>query len=123
MKLHLANAAGSNLFTSYGDTYVAVNNQRYAGPLVVTPDTLHQPWEISAFAELASGHLKLLIEMAPEIIILGTGVRQQFPRPQLLKELMEARIGVEIMDTPAACRTYNILVSEGRKVIAAVFIG
>ena len=122
LKLHLANAAGRNLFTGHGEHYVAVNNQRYERAVVVTPDALHQPWAAASFGDLGPADLRFLIGLEPEIVILGTGARQQFPRPEMLRELMVERIGVEIMDTRAACRTYNILMAEGRKVVAAVFI-
>jgi len=122
VKLHLAGAAGNNLFTGHGEQYVAVNNQRYERSVIVTADALHQPWDIKRFEELTVEHFRFLLTLEPEIVILGTGAQQRFPRPELLRELIAARVGVEVMDTAAACRTYNILMSEGRKVIAAVLI-
>jgi len=123
VKLHLAGAAGNNLFTGHGERYVAVNNQRYENAVVVAADALHQPWSIQSFEELTAEHFKFLLTLEPEIVILGTGARQRFPHPELLRDLTAARIGVEVMDTAAACRTYNILMTEGRKVVAAVLIG
>jgi uncharacterized protein len=122
VKLHLAGAAGNNLFTGHGERYVAVNNQRYERTVVVTADALHQPWEIERFEELKAEHFKFLLTLEPEIVILGTGTKQRFPHPELLRDLTAARIGVEVMDTAAACRTYNILMTEGRKVVAAVLV-
>ncbi len=122
MKLHLAGAAGNNLFTGHGAGYVAVNNQRYERAVVVTAEALHQPWAIDGFEDLSAEHFKFLLTLEPEIVILGTGARQRFPHPALTKDLTAARIGVEVMDTAAACRTYNILMTEGRKVVAAVLV-
>ena len=122
MKLHLAGAAGNNWFTGHGERYVAVNNQRFERAVVVTADALHQPWDIERFEELKTEHFRFLLTLEPEIVILGTGTRQRFPRPGLLRDLITARIGVEVMDTAAACRTYNILMTEGRKVVAAVLV-
>ena len=122
MKFHLASAAGNNLFTGHGQTYVAVNNQRYEKPVIVAPDAVHQAWDIERFEELTAEHFRFLLQLEPEIVILGTGAQQRFPRPELMRDLIAARIGVEVMDTAAACRSYHILMAEGRKVIAAVLI-
>ena len=122
MKLHLAAAGVRNQFTGYGDGYVAVNHQRYERSIVVSPEVIHDTWSVSAIDEMTAHHITFLIDLAPEILLLGTGARQRFPRAELLKDLMTARIGLEVMDTPAACRTYNILSAEGRDVIAAVLV-
>ncbi|HTD91695.1 MAG TPA: Mth938-like domain-containing protein [Burkholderiales bacterium] len=122
MKLHLAAAGVRNQFTGYGDGYVAVNHQRYERSIVVSPEVIQDTWSVSAIDELTAHHITFLIDLAPEILLLGTGARQRFPRAELLKDLMTARIGLEVMDTPAACRTYNILSAEGRDVIAAVLV-
>ncbi|MGH8618813.1 MAG: Mth938-like domain-containing protein [Burkholderiales bacterium] len=121
MKLHLQGAAGLNLITGYGAGYVAVNGVRHTVSLILTADTLLR-WPPTAFAALAAGHFDNVVQLAPEILVLGTGARLQFPAPPLTRALVEARIGVEVMDTPAACRTYNILMGEGRKVAAALII-
>jgi uncharacterized protein len=71
---------------------------------------------------LAADHMAAIVELAPEIVLLGTGASLRFPEPALLAPLYKAGIGVEVMDTPAACRTYNILLAEGRKVLAAVIV-
>jgi len=122
MKLHLQGAAGLNLITGYGAGYVAVNGARHTTSLLLTADLLTR-WAPQSFAELAAAHFDRIVPLAPEILVLGTGPRLQFPAPPLTRALVEARIGLEVMDTPAACRTYNILMGEGRKVAAALIVG
>jgi uncharacterized protein len=121
MKLHLQGAAGLNLVTGYGAGYVAINGARHTASLLLTADSLMR-WTPASFADLAPGHFDRVVPLAPEILVLGTGTRLQFPRPPLTRALVEARIGLEVMDTAAACRTYNILMGEGRKVAAALII-
>ena len=122
MKFHLATAVGKNQFTGYGDGYVAVNNQRLEHAVVVTPDTLHEDWHASTFDALDAAHLRYVLALKPEILVLGTGATQRFPRAELMREFALAQVGVEIMTTPAACRTYNILMAEGRAVAAAILL-
>ena len=122
MKFHLARSEGRNLFTGYGEGYVSVNDRRYQGNLVVAPDHDVSLWSAESFESLTSAHFEALLELKPEIVILGTGERQRFPRPQVTRVLAEAAVGFEAMDTRAACRTYNILMAEGRAVVAAIFV-
>jgi uncharacterized protein len=120
MKLHLSNISGSNAFTGYGEGYVMVNRQRYERNLVVLPDRIVTDWRPAGFDQLSAEDFARLAELAPEIVLLGTGSRLRFPRPELTRALYEARIGLEVMDIQAACRTYNILAAEERKVVAAL---
>jgi uncharacterized protein len=120
MKLHRTDSSGINLFTGYGEGYVMVNHQRHAQSLVVLRDRVLTDWPPAGFDDLDAGHFALLAELAPEIVLLGTGARLRFPRPELTRALMEARIGLEVMDIQAACRTYNFLAAEERKVAAAL---
>ena len=120
MKLHLSNISGSNAFTGYGEGYVMVNRQRYERNLVVLPDRIVTDWQPAGFDQLSAGDFAQLAELVPEIVLLGTGSRLRFPRPELTRALYEARIGLEVMDIQAACRTYNILAAEERKVVAAL---
>lgn len=122
MKLHLTDAAGLNLFTGYGDSYVEINRQRFENSLIVLPGKIVQDWEIASFEQLAAIHFEFLASLAPEIVLLGTGAKLRFPAPVLTRSLVTAQIGLEIMDTAAACRTYNILATEGRKVAAALLL-
>ena len=121
MKLHLAPGSGLQLFTGYGAGYVSVNNVRYEKCVIVTPDAVSE-WEVRDFDALAADDFRFIAETKPEVVILGTGARQRFPRPELARALAGSGAGVEIMDTKAACRTYNILASEGRKVVAAILV-
>lgn len=120
MKFHLQKQAGQNLFTGYGTGYVLVNNVRYERSLVVTPERVVESWQVAAFDRLDASHFEFLRALKPEIVLLGTGATMRFPPPALSRGLLTERIGFEVMDTPAACRTYNILMAEGRNVVAAV---
>lgn len=122
MKLHLDRNAGQNAFTGYGPGYVMVNHLRYERSLVVLPDRLVEDWGVVAPGALTLGHMEGLAALAPEVLLLGTGARQVFPEPALLAPLAAAGIGLEVMDTSAACRTYNILMAEGRRVAAAIIL-
>jgi len=79
-------------------------------------------WNCTRFEHLTAEHFALLAATQPELVIFGSGSRLRFPPPAFLRGLMERRIGIETMDTLAACRTYNILAGEGRQVIAALLI-
>ena len=111
-----------NMFTAHGAGYVSVNGRRYEHSLVVVPDQLHIDWRVSDFESLNEAHFSYLLALQPEILLLGTGAQQKFPHPKLFQTLIEAGISVEAMSTSAACRTYNILMSEDRKVVAAILI-
>ena len=122
MKLHLAAVGDRNQFTGYGAGYVSVNNQRYEHAIVVTPQTLHEHWHVSDVDALSGPSLAFLLTLKPEILLLGTGATHRFPNPASLRVFAEAQIGVESMDTAAACRTFNILMAEGRNVVAAIIV-
>ncbi len=122
MKLTLSNPTGQNVVSAYGPGYVMINQQRHEKNLVVMPDALVEPWAPGGFEALAEQDFAALADMKPEIVLLGTGSRQRFPAPRLLRPLVEAGIGCEVMDMPAACRTYTILMAEGRRVAAALLI-
>ncbi len=122
MKFEREQAAGRNTFTGYGEGYVAVNGARHSSSLVVGGERLVTDWPASSINALTPDHLAAIVELKPEIVLLGTGSKFAFPEPALLAPLYKAGIGVEIMDTQAACRTYNILLGEGRNVVAAVIV-
>jgi len=121
MKLHRTPDAGLQLFSGYGAGYVSVNHVRYEKCVVVTPQAVSE-WAVGGFEELVAAAFGFIAELKPEIVILGTGARQRFPGPELRTALAASGAGVEMMDTRAACRTYNILASEGRKVVAAIVL-
>ena len=119
MKLHATRASGVNTITGYGEGYVMVNGERRASSVVVLPDRI-EPWDRQEFSQLTEADFQFLKDLGAEIVLLGTGARQRFPHPRLTAALAQAGIGLEVMDTQAACRTYNILVAEERKVAAAL---
>ena len=120
MKLHLANMAGLNVFTAYGDDYVAVNHEKHLKNLILLPEAIIPEWSTATVETLTSEDMQKLLELGTEIILLGTGNRLRFPAGPLMRPFAPAGIGLEIMDLKAACRTYNILAAEGRKVAAAL---
>ncbi len=120
MKLHIPNTAGLNLFTAYGDDYVAVNLEKYQKNLILLPESIIPEWSMANVDSLTEADMKVLLGLGTEIILLGTGKRLRFPPGALLRPFAPAGIGLEVMDLQAACRTYNILAAEGRKVAAAL---
>jgi uncharacterized protein len=122
MKLQLAKTDGLNTFTAYGEGYVSVNGIRHEQNVAVLPDRLIREWTQASFDSLTLADFELLAGLGAEIILLGTGKQLRFPRPELLQPLVRAQKGLEVMDVPAACRTYNILISEGRKVAVGLLL-
>lgn len=123
MKLHLNTDAGQLLFTGYGDDHVVVNGQRFDASLLLSPRGVEiAPWAGLRFEALTAAHFEWVAHRELDILLLGTGTRLRFPPPSLTRALVDARIGLEVMDIGALCRTYNILATEGRKVGAAVLI-
>jgi uncharacterized protein len=122
VKLHLSGNSSRNTFTAYGKGYVAVNGVRYESSLVVLPDRLIDRWDVGSVDTLTQDDVGELAELKPELVLLGTGESLHFPSSELLTVLLSAGIGTEVMDTYAACRTYNILAQEGRNVAAALVI-
>ena len=119
MKLHASAPSALNTFTAYGEGYVMVNDQRHEVNLIVLPGQL-LPWSVESFDALKEEDFHVLLELNLEILLLGTGTRQRFPHPRLTRALAAKRVGVEVMDLQAACRTYNILMAEERRVAAAL---
>jgi len=123
VKLHASLPAAANVFTSYGDGYVEVNAVRHATPIVVMADRPVLDWPVADFAALTAESFAFVAALAPEVVLFGSGPRIRFAHPRLVAPLSARGIGVETMDVHAACRTYNILVAEGRRVAAALLIG
>ncbi len=121
MKFHLSQS-DSNVFTAYGAGWVEINRVRHEQNLVALPDRIVEPWADGGFAALSADDFAQLLELAPEIVLLGTGESIRFPHPRLTAALHAARIGVDVMDVRAACRTFNVLSAEGRKVAAALLL-
>jgi uncharacterized protein len=119
LKLHASGQTNLNTFTGYGEGFVLINAVRHEGNLIVMPEHL-QAWDVGGFGALKPEDFAELASLKPEVVLLGTGGKIRFPHPRLTSILSEARIGVEVMDHQAACRTYNILMAEERKVAAAL---
>ena len=122
MKIERDDAGGRNTFTGHGEGYVEVNGKRHSSSLVVGGERIVTDWPATSVESLTADHLAAIVELKPEIVLLGTGTKFTFPDQSLLAPLYKAGIGVEAMDTPAACRTYNILLGEGRNVVAALIV-
>lgn len=119
MKIHQDTSTEQHLFTGYGSDYVMVDKVRYDYPLLVEPGNIQQ-WHVIGFDTLTRQDFEALESYAPEVIIFGTGENLKFPHPSLISPLLTKGIGVECMNTGAACRTFNILCAEGRQVLAAI---
>ena len=122
MKFHL-NIATGNVFTGHGEGYVRIGATDYRENLLVTPEQLIGGWAPGGFDALSESDFAALAALRPEVALFGSGTVMRFPHPRFTRALADARIGLEVMDTPAACRTYNILAAEGRRVAAAILIG
>jgi uncharacterized protein len=122
LKLHQDSSGALNTVTGYDAGYVEINLVRHSGSILVLPQAPVIPWPVSSFEQLSAEHFAMLVEYAPEVVVFGSGERLRFPHPRLTAALSAQRIGVETMDFKAACRTYNILMAEGRKVAAALLI-
>jgi len=122
MKFHLQ-APTSNLVTGTGDGWLRVGTHEYRENVVLTPETVTRGFAAAGFDALTERDFEALLATSPEIVLLGTGAMQRFPPPRINAPLLRARVGLEVMDTRAACRTYNILVGEGRNVAAALIVG
>lgn len=123
MKLHLDRAGAINVITALDADSVRVNQTRYSTSLIVLRERLVENWTPRSVADLVEHHFDDLAELGADIILLGTGTKLAFPHPRLAARLYAARIGLEVMDTGAACRTFNILAGEGRNVAAALILG
>jgi uncharacterized protein len=122
MKLHFTHAGGRNLITGYGDGWVDINNQRHTSHLIVLPHQLIQSWDVTDLESIKPKHFEKIATYQPDIVLLGSGKRHQFIHPKLSIALTNAGISIECMTTNAACRTYNILMAEGRNVAACLLI-
>ena len=144
LKLHTDPASALNTVTAYGDGYIEVNQVRFSHAVAFGPEGAVAAWPVQntgqittqllrqaaglpeaaadpmAFLDEAENAAPALPADAPEVLLIGTGVRQHFLRPEVLRPLLQAGVGIEVMDTQAAARTYNILMAEGRRVVVAL---
>ncbi len=127
VKLHLDPITGANAITGHGPGFVAINGGNVSNAVIVLPDKIIHPWVTgspSASAlSLCMDDFAALIDLKPELVVFGSGAVFRFPERSIMAAFANARIGFEVMDTPAACRTYNVLMSEGRQIAAALLIG
>ncbi|MCC7328104.1 MAG: Mth938-like domain-containing protein [Burkholderiales bacterium] len=121
MKFHLQSPT-ANVVTGTGPGWVRVGATEYRSNLILLPDAVIEGFAPEGFAALNESDFAALLTHAPEMVLLGTGDRQRFPHPHLLQALSAAQVGVEVMDTRAACRTFNILIAEDRRVAAALIV-
>ncbi len=122
MKLTLDADPRVNLFRSYANGEVRVGEQVIRHSCIVTADALDASWPPRSVEDLAESHLEALFALAPQLVLLGTGATQKFPPANIRAAFAQRRIGLEVMDVGAACRTFNLLVQEGRRVAAALLL-
>lgn len=121
MRLNLDTPGGGNRITAYETDSVTINGRPVSHHVIVSAKRL-EAWDITDLDSLTIEHLEVAFEEGVEVVLLGTGNRQRFPDTALMVAAIRRGIGLEIMDTPAACRTYNVLSGEGRRVVAALLI-
>jgi uncharacterized protein len=121
VKIQLEAAVGNDI-RSCVPGRITVNQDVYTVSLIVTPERIVADWRPARFADLTSADFDVVRALQPEVVLLGTGARLRFPTPEVMRLLVAAQIGFEIMDTGAACRTYNVLVNERRRVAAALLV-
>ncbi len=122
MKLTLDARSNVNLIRGYAAGGVRIGERLVSRSCIVAADTLITDWDAPSATELAASHLESIFALSPEIVLLGTGRTQRFPSAQVREAFAARGIGLEPMDLHAACRTYNILVQEERRVVALLFL-
>ncbi len=122
MKLSEDYNLGTNIIRAYQDGVIEVNNKPYDSSLIISNTLLIPDWGVKHIDEINDTHWQQLIEPAPEVILIGTGNNLQFPHPSSYQTVIQSGIGIEFMDSQAACRTYNILLSEDRFVMAGIIL-
>jgi uncharacterized protein len=121
MKFHLQ-PAGANLVTGVGPGWIRIGQQEYRENVILSAEGVRTGFAAAGFDALGQADFAELLQDSPDVVLLGTGDTQRFPHPRLTQDLMAAKVGLEVMDTRAACRTYNILVGEGRRVVAVLMV-
>lgn len=123
MKFALDPAGTQYLVKCYTPEHISINDTDYTNSVIVSPTTLLDNWRPQTFTELQAQDFEPILQLKPDIFILGVGTEHQFPAPHLLQTFYQHHIGVEVMTTAAACRTFNVLASEGRTVVAGLLRG
>lgn len=122
MKFTLESSSRVNLVRAYSQTELRIGEELVRTSCIVAADRLISDWPPARFDALLPEHLHAIFELQPEVVLLGTGERQRFPSAQIRAPFAARRVGLEAMDLGAACRTYNILVQEERRAVAALFL-
>ena len=122
MKFSEESNAGSNVIQGYDDRGININGQLFVNSLVIARNHLLDDWPVKTLQDLSDLHLQQLLDLSPEVILIGTGKRISFPHPQTYAHIINQGIGIEFMDSGAACRTYNILLSEDRDIVAGIIL-
>ncbi len=123
MKIHLETGSkNENIIQAYEPGSVSINSVVYTSSLIVCPDTLIENWDLANISTMGDEHLRTILDLGPELILIGSGQSLVFPSAETLLPLIESGLGYEVMGTGAACRTYNILMAEGRRVVAGLII-
>jgi len=108
--------------TAYDQEQIVINGRSLRSSFVLAPDAVIEHWSVGSADELTENHFDSVLSLSPEIVLLGTGMVLRFPDVAIYAQIINQGIGVEVMDTGAACRTYNILLGEGRRVVAGLIL-
>jgi uncharacterized protein len=122
MKFAQDNQDEGYVITAYGENSISINGKSFKQSLIITRTKLNENWELSTVELLQADHINQILAFKPELIIIGTGDELIFPAVEVYSGIIEHGIGVDFMDTRAACRTYNILMSEGRHIVAGLIL-
>jgi uncharacterized protein len=122
VKFTLETPSQANLIRNYSANELRIGQQRVQHSCLVTAERLITDWPPESFAALMPEHLEAVFALAPELVLLGTGPTQRFATPEVRGEFVRRRVGLEVMELGAACRTFNVLVQEERRVLAALFL-
>ena len=122
MKFSEDNPDDGYFIQKYESNKIIINNRGFTSSLIICPDQVVENWQPRSIKALELIHFESLLQLKPEVALLGTGSKLIFPSVEVYSNLIQQGIGVEIMDTGAACRTYNILMGEGRRVVAGLIL-
>lgn len=122
MRLELDYGTGRYQIRSYRPGAITVNDEVLTRSFIIMPDQLIRDWPPQSFEDVAREHFDGIVKLQPEILIFGTGTRLRLARGGLTASVLDKGIGVETMDTAAACRSYSVLMAEGRRVAAALLM-
>ena len=122
MQINREEGTVSNAITAYAAGEIRMRDRVFRASLIATRETVIEEWNPAAVESLGIGDFARLLELAPDVVILGTGPKQRIPPPELFAAFAARRIGLEVMETGAACRTYNLLLSEFREVALALIV-